>query len=245
MSRNNRKAQIWISAVLYLLVTVVVMFIVLDAGIPLLNNMKDKSVFTRTKDNFVNLDQHIKKISFTEEGSQEVIPFEVTEGNLLFDENNVVWSMQTEAQVLEPNTKLESGNLYLVSDLDVSAKEYANHYVMQNSYISVRLNKTGTRDIWTDISADQLIESITYKLTGKTTTAGFKIRVWANDPSNPFPYNSTVGSNVTGYTEMLDTGMNLASATYTAYFNTTSLDYLVRITLNSLADYVVINVESA
>jgi len=244
MSRKNRKAQIWISAVLYLLVTVVVMFIVLDAGIPMLNNMKDKSVFTRTKDNFVNLDQHIKKISFTEEGSQEVIPFEVTDGNLVFDENNVVWSMQTEAQVLEPNTKLDSGNLYLVSDLDVSAKEYTDHYIMQNSYISVRLNKTGTRDVWDKINADRLIETITYKLTGTTTTEMFSIKVWASDPTAPFPRMSNATMNVTGYTEMLDTGMNLASATYSAYFNTTSLNYVVKITLNSLADFVVINIES-
>ena len=51
----GKKSQIWISAVLYVLLISVVIVIVLEGGTPIMNNLRDKSVFVQTRDNFVNL----------------------------------------------------------------------------------------------------------------------------------------------------------------------------------------------
>ena len=42
MLHNKKGQSIWISAVLYLLVTAVIMVLILNSGIPMLNKLKDK-----------------------------------------------------------------------------------------------------------------------------------------------------------------------------------------------------------
>ncbi|MBW2999994.1 hypothetical protein KY339_04940, partial [Candidatus Woesearchaeota archaeon] len=78
----NDKAQIWISALLYILIAVIVMVIILEATSPLLENLKDESVYTETKSNFVSLNQHISDVSNAGTGSQRVVPVEIRKGEL-------------------------------------------------------------------------------------------------------------------------------------------------------------------
>ena len=51
-----KKAQIWISAVLYTLIIVVAIVIVLSAVVPLINKMKDRAIFQKVKNELLNLD---------------------------------------------------------------------------------------------------------------------------------------------------------------------------------------------
>ncbi len=72
MMQRSRKAQIWVSAILYILVITVIMVLVLNAGVPIIKDLQDKTVFTRSKNTFLALNQHINenpeiRVSRTEE----------------------------------------------------------------------------------------------------------------------------------------------------------------------------------
>ena len=121
---QGKKAQIWVSAVLYILITTIVLVIVIELGTPMLENMKDKSIFTRTKDNFVAIDKNIKDISEEGFGSQRTIPLEIQKGKIDVTDNLIKWEMETNADIIEPGSSIASGNLVISSNSDVSAKEY-------------------------------------------------------------------------------------------------------------------------
>src|SRR3989344_1349204 len=75
---QGKKAQIWESSILYLLIISVVIAIVLEAGVPMMDNLRDKSVVMQIRDSFINLDQHIREISTAGPGSQRVVPSETS-----------------------------------------------------------------------------------------------------------------------------------------------------------------------
>ena len=59
----NRKSQVWMSAVLYILIAAVAMVIILQAGIPLLNGMKDRASYTRAKDTLAGIDKIVEEVA--------------------------------------------------------------------------------------------------------------------------------------------------------------------------------------
>ncbi len=77
------------------------MVIVLNAGVPILKNLQDKTVFTRQKNAFLSLNQQIKDISEEGVGSQRVIPIEIEKGNLELKEGSLKWDLLTNAKILE------------------------------------------------------------------------------------------------------------------------------------------------
>ena len=232
--KKKNKSQIWVSAVLYLLVTLVVMFIILDAGIPLVQNMRDKTIFTRTKDNFINLDQRMKTIIHSEPGSQEVIPIDVKKGEITFTKNAMLWSMDTDANIIEPKTEINTGTVKLLNNIDVSASVGGDTYLFQNSYIKLILNKYGDdkTKTYVPINTTKLIKSVMYLSTmDEIDCSKNSVNINVGD----FPNAGT------GYTELLGEGDFLKSATYVAHINTTMGRYKIIIKLDSVSDFVIIN----
>lgn len=102
----DKKAQIWISAVLYMALGVVVLTIILAAGVPMIQKMKDKNVYGQTKDLFDTLDKNIKEVSGEGPGSKRFLaPFEVKAGDLRVSEDSdvIIWSLKTKAKLMEPS----------------------------------------------------------------------------------------------------------------------------------------------
>ncbi|HII15520.1 MAG TPA: hypothetical protein HA362_04375 [Nanoarchaeota archaeon] len=103
---RTNKGQIWISAVLYMALGVIVLTIVLAAGVPMIEKMKDKNSFAQAKTVFFTLDDNIKNVINEGPGSRRYIaPFEVKAGEFKVDEENgfLVWSLKTKAKLMEPS----------------------------------------------------------------------------------------------------------------------------------------------
>ena len=71
---KKRRAQIWVSAILYILITVVAVIIILEAGNPIVNGLRDRTAFSKTKDAMQVLDQYIMDVAEGGPGSQRVVP---------------------------------------------------------------------------------------------------------------------------------------------------------------------------
>src|SRR3989344_2405482 len=137
----NRKSQVWMSAVLYILIAAVAMVIILQPGIPLLNGMKDRASYTRAKDTMAGIDKIVEDVASEGQGSQRVIPLEVRDGQFMVKDNSLSWELTTKTAVIEPRTKIDVGNVKIVSNADVDAIENADTYNVSNSRIRVIFNK--------------------------------------------------------------------------------------------------------
>ncbi len=224
---KNKKAEIWVSVIIYVLIVVVVMLIVLEAGLPILGNLKDKNTFTRVKDTMTALDQHIVDVASEGQGSQRIIPIDITKGDVEVKNERVVWKLETDSKLLEPRTRISQGNLLVSSDVDVSAYEYPGSYIIENSRILVNLTRFGSEGNWTAIDTGALINYTEFKEQTARAAGTFKFLL-QNAP------NSSLG---TGYTKLAEKGTKLTTGVVVAHVNSSQYEYDLKISLDSKADF--------
>src|SRR3989338_7604199 len=120
-SIRQRKGAIWISAVIYVMIAVVVLVIVLEGGLPLIKGLNEKNAFTKVQNILVSLDKQIQQIASEGQGSQRVVPLEITDGELKIEDQKLRWKLETASKLIEPNTRVEQGNLVIATGVDVTA----------------------------------------------------------------------------------------------------------------------------
>jgi len=110
-----RNGQIWISAVLYLALGIIILTIVLAAGMPVIKNMKDKYTLTQTKEIMVTLDDNIRTVYSEGPGSQRPVKIEIGKGDFLIDdeEDLINWSFISSLQISELNKEIKEDNLII------------------------------------------------------------------------------------------------------------------------------------
>lgn len=111
---KSKKSVIWVSAVLYIALGIIVISILLTAAIPVVNKLRDKNTFIETKKLLYTLDSNIKTVAKEGPGSQrELSPFVIGSGQLYIHDNNdtIIWSMETTAELIEPGVNIEEGAL--------------------------------------------------------------------------------------------------------------------------------------
>jgi len=232
MKGIGKKGDIWISAALYVVITVVVITLVLSAGLPILNNMQDKNAFEDSKKSLLVLDEHISDIANEGPGSQRIIPIEIKKGKITLTENGLTWSMKTKADIIDPRTKIQTGNLIVSSNIDVKAYLENNSCVFENSKIRVKFLSIGSSDNMTNIDTSWAIIEFMDLKTENVVDGNFS-----------FLINGIVDSNVgQGYTVCERLGDNLDYASYVLYMNQTnstpSFYYELEFTLDSEGDFI-------
>lgn len=196
----KKKGQVWISAVLYILIIVVAITIILNTGLPILEKMKDKTVFVQAKNTWTNLDQYIQRIKDEGQGSQRVIPIEIRKGDVSVEGDRLVWQIETEAEILEPRSSIDIGNIRISSNSDVRTIVTDDYYILENSRIKANITNCA------DCNANELISSIYFKDTDTLLAGNFSFSI----NGQPLLIN---------YTSISPSGgnRNIGSATITAY----------------------------
>lgn len=238
-----RKGQIWISAVIYVLVISSTLLIVLKFGVPIIDEMKDRNVFEKSKTMMSALDEQILQVANEGEGSQRVVSLDIIEGNLYVENNEIVWEFETNNEVFNTRSSNTQGNLQIVSNSNVKTTELGNSYILStivdysNGFpitFNATIKKFGDISNWTSVNTSELIENLTYDNVSSTGT----FNIFLNDDSL-----TGIGN---GYTYMLPSGnnSNLGDATVVAHINSSSFEYDVYITLNSYSDFLVIETKN-
>ena len=138
----KRKAGvIWVSAVLYLLISVLIMVLVLHIGVPVINKMKDRSILMKQTDTFGSIDEVINDVAYEGPGSRREIPLQIDKGEILVNEGRFAWTMQTEDKFIEPGTIINVGDVTVTTATDVTATEYNDSYILMNSEVIINLTK--------------------------------------------------------------------------------------------------------
>lgn len=228
----QRKAQIWISAVIYVLIIVTALVIILATTQPLLDRMKDKATVQKQKDTMTALDEQISGVAAEGPGSQRVVPIDITGGKIAVSGDSLTYSAETDTKVIEPSTQLTAGNLVIGSGTDVKAYTQNSSYFLENSRIRVEMIKTNNLS-----STSQTIKNITLLETNTTATETFSFDVGGG--------TSLLDGS---YTKMEKEGNNLAMATVVAHCNQTidsiNNEYDLVFTLESEADFIKVDLEN-
>ena len=98
----NKNGDIWISAVLYLGLGLLVITLILSAGMPLVDKLKDKNVISQTKTLLFAVDENIRAVTSEGPGSRRLLsPFDIGKGEIYVEPNRIRWQMKTPAKIME------------------------------------------------------------------------------------------------------------------------------------------------
>ena len=241
---RRRNGQVWISAVIYTLIMVVAVFIILEAGTPILNGLKERAAVSKAKNVMQVVDQYVVEVASEGPGSQRTVPLEVDTGRVYSKNNSLAWEIETQSKVVEPRTGEKVGNLIVVGTTTgelASLHESDEHcyYILENSRIIANLTVFGNlskkfENCSPIVNTSRLINSIMLKDTGSKTQGQFKLLI-SNDSSS---------ESGLGFTTPVEKGDNLASAAVLLYVNSTNYDYVARIGLDSTSDFLEIKLLS-
>ena len=234
--QNKKRGQVWISAILYIMIITVLMVIILNAGVPLLKNMQDKTVFSRSKNTFLALNEQIVDVSEEGVGSQRVVPIEIEKGSLALNDGALKWNLRTDARILESGQQIELGNLYISSNADVTSTSNTANYTLENTYVKATFHKCEDRSscILNQTGMIMKLEFMDHE-SGTQTAA-------ANDFQIDFGGSTTW--NYSGYSVLEDSGSSLGSAHVLFYVNNTNESYytIVEFSLQSNRDFLEVKI---
>ncbi|MFQ5474264.1 MAG: hypothetical protein ACE5DM_00340 [Candidatus Nanoarchaeia archaeon] len=229
-----KRAQIWISAILFILVVTVSLAIVLNAGAPIVKNLQDKTIFTRQKNLFLSLDQNIRDIAAEGQGSQRVIPVEIEKGILEVNDGTLRWAFRTDAKILESGREIDLGNVHISSNSNVFTRETNDTYLLGNTYVKYRFVKCeSTTSCY--LNSSDLLRSINF--TNPETNV-------ESETSGVFGFELNGGDWYTpGYSVLQDAGSDLGEASVIYYVNTTSSNpTMIEFTLGSNRDFIEVKI---
>ena len=230
---TNKKGAVWVSAVIYVMIAVVVMVIVLEAGLPLIEGLTERNAFNKIRDTLVSVDKQIQQVASEGQGSQRVIPLEIFDGELKIQDEKLRWKLETDSKLVEPNSRVELGNLIISSDVDVTAATEDSFFVIQNSRIKVNFSNVGSASSFQTINTSAIVNSITFKETGEASSGTFTFFV-----------NDSDSQNGNGYTILEKTGSGLTSASVRAHINNTAMSYDIVLAVDSKADFFRASIEN-
>ena len=217
---------------LYFLIMAGAVALVLGAGKPILDRMRDKSVFYEMKDSFTAIDKQIEDIASEGPGSQRVIPLDVRRGKLVIEDDKLRWEMETNARLMEPRSKMELGNLIVASEIDVTTTQTSAYYLLSNSYIQANVSRYGNQTNQTTVNTSLLINWIK---VGDDKIAGTFDFMIAGDSTT---------QNGTGWTELKQAGSSMATGSLVTHMQTSNYDYDLLFTLDSKADFLTVTIEN-
>jgi len=230
------KGQIWVSAILYILVITVIMVLVLNAGVPIIKDLQDKTVFTRSKNTFLALNKHINEVSEEGVGSQRVVPIEIEKGSLELRDGSLKWDLKTNAKILESGQQIELGNLYISSNADVSSRSYTSNYTLENSYLVATFFRCEDRDACVMNESGMLMDLVFKNPEGADVRANSDFE---------FHFNASSASwSHPGFSVLEDEGSSMGAARVLYYVNNTGDDYytVVEFTLESNRDFMQVRI---
>lgn len=234
------KAISLISGVIFLAVTLVAVFIVYEASVPVINRMRDAVYIQNMRDAMVRLDDAIRQVASEGRNSRRSVSMGVDAGKIVINGSDdvIYWEYETDTPVISPRTYQKFGNMVVGSNLKTKAYE-ANYtlqnpeiecFVMENAYLKVYVRKVGSSASHASFYMNQTLVGIYNKDLG----------LWLNDTGflDITIDNETSSQYGTGYTELADTGNYLPYSTVTVFMNSSYLEYFVNYTLESGADFI-------
>ncbi len=131
----SKKGDIWISAILYMALGIVLLTIVLAAGLPAIQKMKDSYTVRQTKNLMIELDGTIRDVFHEGPGSKRTVSLKIGRGDFVIDEANDVieWSIESSSIISEIGVVVDEGNLHILTDTTGVKGKYSVNLLLNYS----------------------------------------------------------------------------------------------------------------
>nr|MBA4404849.1 hypothetical protein [Nanoarchaeum sp.] len=145
----KKKGDVWVSAILYTALGVVLLTIILAAGLPVIQKMKDSYTAKHTKELMLVLDSNVKTVYHEGPGSQRAISLDIGRGEFVIDGTNEVikFNFESSALISEVDSVVEEGNLQILSKNSGVKGKYDIELMLNYSGSGLELNYTGPQII--------------------------------------------------------------------------------------------------
>ncbi len=123
-----KHGQIWVSAILYSALGIVIIGIILGIALPLVNNMRDRNTHIQTKEVMSTLNKNIMDVINEGPGSKRYLsPVTIEKGELDINTNStpsVYWRFTTKNKLMEPGIIFNEGDLQIQLEEQATVGEY-------------------------------------------------------------------------------------------------------------------------
>lgn len=135
----RKRGDIWISAVIYIALGIVILTIVLAAGLPMISKMKDTYTAKQTKEIMLTFDSNIRSVYNQGPGAQTQVKLKIGRGELEINENtnSIIWSTRTKAILSEPDITIQEGDLKILTANSAQQGEYDLYLTLEYSQINL------------------------------------------------------------------------------------------------------------
>jgi len=150
---SNKKGDIWISAVLYFGLGIVVLSLILASGMPVINKLRDKNIVIQAKEVLFKLDNNIREVARGGPGTQRLITIDIKKGDFKVDqgENKIIWEYEGKAMLSELDSVIEEGTLRTETKEGNEKGEYVVKmwvpYTSSNNEKLLQLNQEGIQTL--------------------------------------------------------------------------------------------------
>ena len=123
---KNKKADVWISGVMYFALGVIVLTIVLTASMPVINKLRDKNTALQTKELMFKLDDNIRTVLAEGPGSKRNVRIQIGRGDFTINdgEDTIRWEMKSSVLLSQEDKTVTEGSVDILSSKTSNPKEW-------------------------------------------------------------------------------------------------------------------------
>jgi hypothetical protein len=231
------KAIALLSAIIFIGLTLAVVVIVYNAGMPIVLRMQQAAAVEKMKGVFSETDRIIQDVASEGNGSKRTVDLRFDIGFLTLNgsSDKLYWDFDSESLLASPRTSTSFGNVIFGSKLDTSAYEDTYQgtqaYVLENERLRVYFRKIGSPSSPQAYNTNQLLLAVYQKDLGQWMPLKSLEISLDNDPSS---------ESGTGYTVLEQAGSDLPYASVSAYMGSSYANYFLNFTLESGEDFITI-----
>ncbi|MFB6245044.1 MAG: hypothetical protein ABEJ03_01725 [Candidatus Nanohaloarchaea archaeon] len=164
-----------VTAALYVGISIGAVTTAVTVGQPALENMRDAAAVSSAQSFMQDLDSKIQQVAAEGTGSSRTMAVSIDRGELIFNEslNAMIYRIESDANVISPQTSREIGNVVLSSNANVkvynvsedSPSDYSGPpcYMMENEHIKACIKKVGSENSPEQINTTELLTYYKFK----------------------------------------------------------------------------------
>ena len=136
----SKKADVWVSAVIYVGIAVTIITIVLAAGMPVINRMRDRNTIIETKDILYQLNDDIKQTIRDGPGAQRTPVIKISKGEFKIDLTEITWIIpNSKFKYSEIGELIQDGDLTILTSASQVSDEYSINLTLDYSIKKIKL----------------------------------------------------------------------------------------------------------
>ncbi|MFT4893056.1 MAG: hypothetical protein ACI8Z7_000851 [Candidatus Nanohaloarchaea archaeon] len=171
------------TSAIYVGVTVSAISVAITAGVPALENMQEAASIRQAQQFMQQLDSNVQTVVSEGEGSARTVSGEFERGEMYFDDDTetLIYELQSDADVISPQTVSRDGNVILSSSANVevynTTVDGTECYMMENNRVKACIKKVGEQGNPENINTSELLTLYEFKDNNRELDANLSVEL--------------------------------------------------------------------